>query len=483
MSRALIARSFAAALVAAALCRGAAAEEPELIAEEAVAVVPVDTESRLTLRGFSGDLNLRAGRESEIRFMSTLLGQPSKKIPVAVLSAGTVLTLQPASGTEEQPRTLEVVADPRLFARIIESRGAVTVSGLQAGVEVVGQVLDVDVRGVSGPVQVTTTGGRSRIESINGDVNLHSRSSAVTIARIQGPLTVSVEDSTFDAASLAGGIEGEFRGTQWSLTDIQKPAMLRSAGGTATVRGLVMGGEIRLTGTPMTLTESKGDIDIETDNDFRFQKTEASLHVNSYGGSVTGAGNQGLVEVRTDGSHVTLSEIMGPLRVQGDNLTLRVKGVSGELFVDAKSSDLDIDGTGGEVSVISANSSVVIRNASESVEVESEGGQVEILELRGTVTVKADSERVVVAWAGQPLSKACSVRNTGGGVEMRFPANFQAQLDVESRFGTVQSDLEEFESDESSSQVKGALGKGINAPVIKIVADRDVVLTHRAADE
>ena len=482
MSRMRMARALGLTVCALAFRAGPQAEEAELIAQEAVAVVPVDAESRLSIRGFSGEISVRAGREAEVRFVSTVLGQPSKKVAVAVLLTGSVLTLEPAPATEEQPRTLEVVADPRLFVQVSNSRGSVAGSGLQSGFEVTGQVIDVDVRGVSGPVQVTTTGGRTRIEGISGDVNLRLRSCAASVSRIQGTLTVAVEDSTFDAA-LLDEIEGEFRGSQWSLSDVKKPVVLRSTGGTAHVKGLALGGELRLTATAMVLSESKGDIDIETDAELVFQKTEASLHVNSFGGSVTGSGNQGLVEVRTDGSHVDLSEIAGPLRVQGDNLTLRVKGVSGELFIDAKSSDLEIDGAGGVVSIVSKNSSVKLRNASQAVEVECEGGQLEILELRGSVDVNADSERVLVAWAGQPPAKASSVKNTGGSVEVQFPANCQAQVDAESRFGTIESEIENLEINEAASQAKGTLGNGPAAPVVRIVADRDILITATAAAE
>jgi hypothetical protein len=471
-------------LVSAALAVAgfARAEEPELAAREAAGLVPLEGENRLVLRDLRGSVSVRMGRPGELRFTSVALGDTAKPRPVDVWVSGSEIRFLPPQGGEDEPRELEIVSDPKLFVQAIGLRGSFAATGLQSGIEVSGDVLDVDVRGLGGSVDINTAGGRAWIENIEGDVTLRSRSCAAKLREVKGASVVALEGSHLEAARLSGTFEADLRDTQWTLADVGKPVNVRAVGGHGQARKLTGGGVMRFTAAPFKIEESSGEFDIETDADFQFHRTEAALHVNSYGGTVSGTGNKGLVEVRTDGSRVTLTEITGPARVQGDNLNLKLKGVTGELFVNAKSSELEIDGIGGDVLLQAQNSTVLLRNASQNVEVESEGGVIDIGELRAPLTLTADCEMVTIAWAATQVPKDSSVKNTGGGVAMSFPSSSLMRVEAESKYGTVESEIEGIEVNDSANSAKGVIGGAGAAPIVRIVADRDIFLTSGAFD-
>jgi len=472
-------RNGAALLVALALLVPgiAHAEEPQLAARESAGLVPLDGEYRLVLRDLRGSVSVRRGRDGELRFTSTALGENSKPRPVDVWVAGSEIRLLPAQGGEDDPREVEIVADPGMYVQAIGLRGSFAASGMQAGFEVRGDVLDVDLRGLAGPVDITTAGGRASIESIEGDVALRSRSCAAKIRDVKGVVALALEGSTLEVTKVSGALEGDLRDTQWTVADLGAPLSVRVTGGQGQARKLAGGGNVRLTAAPFRIEESSGDFDIETDADFHFQKMKASLHVNSFGGSVSGTGNAGLVEVRTDGSRVTLAEIVGPARVQGDNLELHLKGVAGELYVNAKSSELEIEGTAGDVSIQAQNSTVTLHNASQDVEVESEGGVIDIGGLRAPLTLTADCEMVTVAWAATQVPKDSSVKNSGGGVAMSFPSASVMRVEAESKYGSVESEIAGIEVNDAANAAKGVIGGAGAAALVRISADRDIFLT------
>ncbi len=455
------------------------AQEEQLVAEESSGIIPVDQEVRLAIRGIVGDVSVRAGRPGEVRFLSFVPGSQTTPLPVAVWLSGSRFKLLPPQGAETQRRALEVTVPASLFVEIEASGGRILVSGLKGGAEIRADGSDIDVRTDSGgPVHVDLAHGKAALAGIGGELSLRVRDGSASVTRIEGGVTLVAESASVEIGQVRGALEAsDLRDSTLKIAEVLGTVRIRAKGGTIDARGLAQGAEMSLTGTRLVLQKCKGDLDIETDSDVRFQDLEAALHVNGYGASVHGSGQHGLLEIRTEAAAVAVDRIGGPTRIQGSGLKVDLRHIAAELFVDAHASEVNIDDPSGELTVLADGGNVTVSNASQKVEIRGRLGEVRVHDLRGSLQLEVEAERVEVAWAGLYPTKDSLVKNDGGDVEMRFPANAGVRVVAETQYGRIESSLPGTKVNDGASSAQVELGFGTQRTTIRVVAEGDIVLS------
>jgi len=228
------------------------------------------------------------------------------------------------------------------------------------------------------------------------------------------------------------------------------------------------------------LRECKGELTIETDDEVQFNETEASLHVNNWGGSVRGSGNTGLVEIKTEGAQVLVEKIQGPLRVQGDRLELSASEVAGEVLVYVTSSTVEVDGAAAGTVVENEFGDVTVRRSKQEVRVTSRNGDVRVLEHNGTVEVDAEGPAVEVSWSSVGRDKDSRIENASGDVTLRFPPNGSCRIEARSNFGRIETDLPDVRISDDGNAAAGMLGRGTR-PTVHVLSEGDLYLMSGTA--
>lgn len=456
------------------------AAERVLVSAQASGAIPSESETTLLLRRHRGEIRVRVGTAGEIRYAS-VRGQPrSAALPVEVWRDGGRLEIAPPEGAEPEAGILEVAVPPRIFVEVDSADASVTATGLRAGFEARGERLEVKARAIEGGVRLAVTTGRAFVDGSLGELSLTGSGLEVRGSKLEGPLRAKLSDSSLDIREVTGSLDADLRTSTLILGGLAGPLRLRASGGTAKLGSLQQGGEIVVSGTPLDLRESRGDIDIQTDADLMFRDTQADLHVDGYGGSVRGAGNEGLLEVRTEGAEVAVERIQGPVRVQGRRLTVDLKSVDGEVFVEAVSSKVGVAGAGAEVEILSENGDVSVVRPATDVTIDSRGGDVQVLETRGPFRIHADGSRVEVSLAAPFALKDSEVLNPGGEVELRIPPNLSVSIAAETRYGRIDSTLPGFGVQVQGKTAQGAVGPGGGQATIRIQAGGNIVLGEQA---
>lgn len=450
-----------------------------LLAEEAAGVVEVSSETRLVISGFSGRINVRAGKAGELRFMSAALGAPQKRMPVRLWLDDGVFRIEPPNPEAGAGRILEVLVPEQLRPVIRASDTRVGLTGLRYGAEVAGARLEVEARGMAGSVNLDLETSRLQVDTLDGDLAVHGKGIEGRIARVSGASDLGIAASSLELLVL-GALDADLAETKATLTGASGPVRLRASGGRVEFTSALAGGEFHLTRTPFALQKSKGDFVIESDGDVRFAENEAALHINGFGATVRGGGNQGLVEVLIDNGIVALERIGGAVRVQGQRLDVNLKSISGEVFTDLQDSTLVLDNPAASVSLVAEGGSTTVSNASRDVSVRARGGTLRITDLRGSIEIDADVDSIEVGWATLFPAKDSSVKNANGRVEMRFPPNAGLQVWAESKFGRIESSLPGLKVDEGATSAKGVVGVGNNKTNVRIEAGGDIVLGTRS---
>ncbi len=443
--------------------------------------VPAEVESRLLLRGHRGEIGVRIGPPGEIRFQSVLARQPSPSgLPVEAWISGGTIEITPPEGAPPRSGVLEVVVPPRIFVEVEATDATVVVTGLRSGLEARGERLLVTARGIEGAVRLELTAGSAVVEGQRGDVSLSGSGIEARVTKVEGSVRTKVVDSSLEIREVTGALEADLSGTPLVLAGLAGPLRLRATGGTVALRGLKQGGEIVVSGTPIDLEESAGDVDVQTDAALRFRDSDIDLHVDSYGGSVHGTGNDGLLEVKTEGGEVVIDRVKGPTRVQGRRLVIDLQHVDGEIYVDAASSQITIGDAGAEVHVQSENGDVTVLRPATEVVVTSRGGDVRLLETRGPFRVEADGSRVEISLASPFALKDSEVQNHGGEVEVRIPPNLRLRVAAETRYGRIDSILPGFQVGDGVRTAEGKMGSGGgDVATLRIQAGGNILLGEK----
>lgn len=452
----------------------ASAAEPRLLATEAAGAVPIGNERWLTVEGFRGDVYVRATGEPEVRFQATRAGEPDTAMDVEVWVDGSSLVLRPPEGDAE-PRALEVAVPVSLAVRVFASDAGVVASGLREELAVSGDGLNVDLRGIGGPLSLDLRGGTVSGMVLQGDVTLRGSDFRADLRQVLGFVDAGCAGAVLRLEQAGGGAEIDLDGGGLAVEGLEDGFVLRARDAQVRLQGLQDGARLELEGTPLVLSEGEGEIEIETDSEVRFNEMKASLHVNSWGGGVAGSGNEGLLEVRTDGARVEVEKIAGPMRVQGQQLDVRLADISGELAIYAGASQITVERAGAGLTIENDFGDVTVRRAAGNVKVNVRDGDVELGDLSGAVELWAEAARVEVGWASLRPDGDSRIENARGDVVAFFPPRGGASVEARSGFGRVESELAEIRVQEDGNSAAGVLGNR-RRPRVTILAEGSVSL-------
>jgi hypothetical protein len=453
----------------------AEADAPQLLATESTGRIELTDEKVLTLVGLRGQAILSGGGErGEILFTSVRADDRKTELPVAVSVDGTVLTLRPAEGQDNAPRLMEITLPPGFDVRVDTTDAAIVGSGLDASLSVAGARVSVDVRGLNGKVVIDGEGTKLRVESINGSVSIKARDTEISASGISGLLSVRAVRGTL-AVATARGFDGELDSVTAKIENVDDPVKIQGRNGTLVLTQASQGGAITLVGTTLRLERCAGELAVTSDTAVKFMDCKAALRLDGDGAALTGERNTGSVDVRTRSAAVVLTNMTGSTRIEGDALDVKLTQLVGELTINASTSQLAVTDVQGTVTIDGDGGGILLEKTLEAVKIVSRGGDVKVLEARGPIQVDSDSGRVEIAWSAMSFDGVSGIRNASGVVVARFPSQGASRIEVESKFGQVESRLPNVKVTDDGRQAQGLLAYP-GQSVVSIIAGGDVQL-------
>ncbi len=460
----------------------AASEQPQRLAAEPAAIVPLAGESRLVVEKVAGRILIRAGKAGELRYLS-LREEGREGAALEVWKDGRELRLRPPEGDEATRRKVEisVPADFDVALRADDSETQISEVG---GVAISGRKLDFAVRRAKRVVELEAVDSRGEVVGVAGGVALRLQDSALELRGVEGEVYGHAAGGQIAIQFLGGPLDLKLQDTRLAAQSAASTLRLRASGGEVVLEQIQRGAELSLRGTPLRLKGCRGSLDIETDNEVRFADCDAAIHVNSWGGDLVGAGNTGLVEIRTHNARVALERISGPVGVQGEGLEVDLRGIEGELVVLAKSSEVRVAAAMGPVHIENDFGNVSVENVSGKLRIVSRDGEVSALQLKAPAVVSADGERVTVGWASLQTEEDSRIVNERGDVTVHLPGPIRCRVEARARFGRIETDLPAVRVSEDGTQAQGPVNFG-RQPIVTVEAAGDIRLlgSARQADE
>ncbi|MBD3869166.1 MAG: hypothetical protein IFK94_13670 [Acidobacteria bacterium] len=464
-----------AALLAAVLVSftGIAAGEPEYLASSAAGLYEIDNESILRVEGFEGRITIRAGGEGQIRFLSSDLEDRNKEIPAEIWKDGRTLILRPEQDGSTVPVRLEAAVPPGISLDLLLFDSELTLANIYGDVALKGEDLDAKGFGIEGDVTLDVRGGTIRFQTVNGEFDLESRAANVTIDGVTGGFRAELQGGRLEAGKLGGPVEVDGEDAEVILNGNEDSLRVSLSGGFVKTTGVGNGGQFRLNGTTLDLKECRGDIHVETDAAIGFSECTADLHFDAYGSSVTGTGNQGILEIKTDDARIELRRIIGPSRIQGDRLQVDIQEAGGELWVLGTSSNIKIDKATDRITATNEFGDIHILNATNMVSVESRDGNVTIERQAGPVEISAEGENVSVTWTSVNWTENSVVENAGGDVSLYLPTQGGCTVDARTNYGRIDTDIEELIVEDDGKSAAGSFNRA-RKPFLRVRAKGDL---------
>ena len=459
------------AVLCAIACAGgtSVAQEPSLLALEATARLPLEGERKLVIEGLPGKVGVRIGKPGEIRFVSVAQDDRDVEVPLEVWQDGRTIRVRLPPDSTADPIRFEATVPPGVGVEITDCGPEVSVANVEGDVVVAGSGIGLQAVGIAGAIRLELVDATVRLDVTGDELDLDFTRVEGTVTRSNGGAVVRVRESRIEFGGLGGDLELEADRSEVVVGQVRGQVRVTARGGKIELDTVDGGARLRLEEAPLALKAVKGDVEIDTNRDVRFENCAADLHVNSYGGSVRGVGNEGLVEVKTDGASIAIENVNGPVRVEGDSLQVQLKQISGEVWVFTTSSELVLDNLSASVRIEIEYGDVTASRVTGKLDVSSRDGNVRVSAQTGPVVVSADGDEVEVGWVSMAWSEDSRIENERGDVTVMLPKQGGCTLSAEAKYGGVESEIEDIEVSGDGTSASGVIRRQ-SRPRLDIVA-------------
>ncbi len=319
----------------------------------------------------------------------TVTGGEGKQVSVRVVKTGSAFTLPGAENDLKNIKydikqdgnsiTLTYKIDNPNLGDHVDTVDFIVSVPSETSVDIEAQFGEVSVAGTDGTVKIVDKFGEVTVENIAGGVNVDTQSGQVNASSI---------DAGSDNIELTSGF-GEVSLEKASAKDVR----LDSSSG----------------GLQMNEVQASGSVEMNTDfGDARFESgsaNELSVETNS--------GKVGLKTLSVQGA-VTAKSEFGEISVE------RVTAASYDL--QTNSGSITVDGVSGKVKAHSGFGSVTVQNAE-------------------SVTLDLSTQSGSVVFEGSLGTGPHSLHSDFGEITMTIPADSALNVDLTTKFGSIQSDI------------------------------------------
>jgi DUF4097 and DUF4098 domain-containing protein YvlB len=271
--------------------------------------VSYSADSRQKEKEFASSVQLKMARQGDDYIISTLV--PSLDGPNIHLTGSDL--------------SIEVPSHNPLV--ITNSLGSVTVSDIQASVDITSSYSQVTVDEITGAVTVSSATGALDVSSVKGDLNLKDAYAPITVSDCRGNMEIQNAYGAVNLSACKGNLNLKNSGAV-EVSDHSGDLKIDNSFGPIDIHALV--GNVSATNRfqPITITDSKGNVTLDG--------TNSTIDLTNILGRITATNRFG---------QITAEEIGGPFRFNNQNGNVAV--VLGEGFRGNSS----INTTFGNISV------------------------------------------------------------------------------------------------------------------------------------
>lgn len=288
------------------LCAQDLRKENGRYTSQAVKTFTVGSGGRLILDGFSGDVKISSGTQSNVEVRETL------RMDVSSESEAREMLERAQSSYSVSGQTIRV--DGRNSDRWVSRRIEIRVPR-PFDLDISASDGDVEGQNLQGSLRLHTSNGDITLAAVAGEVRLQTSAGDLHLEDIDGPLEAATSAGDVKLRNAQGTVDLRTSGGDISAYNLLKDAILKTAGGDIYVEKA--GGNLiaNTSGGDIEARECAGETELRTSGgDIEVRGVGGSLQAHTSGGDVFGADLNGAVTARTSGGDVELQKVNGAVR-------------------------------------------------------------------------------------------------------------------------------------------------------------------------
>jgi hypothetical protein len=180
------------------------------------------------------------------------------------------------------------------------------------------------------------------------------------------------------------------------------------------------------------------------------------------------------VDIMTGGGNISIVNLTGDLSLNTSGGGIKLSKINGNVNATTAGGNLKYDNILGNINSETSGGNVKIANFSGSVNVTTAGGNMELEGMNGAINASTSGGNIKVKYAGK--NEGINLNTAAGNIVVRVPEDFDAEADLYTSLGNINSDFAKVDSDKMSSKLKVRLNNGGN-PLKCVTSAGNISLT------
>lgn len=166
------------------------------------------------------------------------------------------------------------------------------------------------------------------------------------------------------------------------------------------------------------------------------------------------------VEVNTGGGNITISNLTGDLGLNTAGGNLKLTKIVGNVHATTSGGNLKYEDICGDIHSSTSGGNVKIYKFNGSVDVATSGGNMDLEGANGSIDASTSGGNIKLQYSGK--NQGIELSSSAGNISVRVPEDFDAEADLYTSVGSINSDLAKVDNESMSSKLKVRLNNGGN---------------------
>jgi DUF4097 and DUF4098 domain-containing protein YvlB len=164
------------------------------------------------------------------------------------------------------------------------------------------------------------------------------------------------------------------------------------------------------------------------------------IDLRTAGGHIEVADLEGKAELYTSGGNLDIATLKGPLKAHTSGGHISIAKVEGEATVDTSGGNVHAGEVTGNLVAHTSGGHITLDKVKGSVKATTSGGNIEVKDATASVNARTSGGHISARLNSQP-KEGCSLKTSGGNVDVSLAPNLAFNLDAHTGGGRVTSDF------------------------------------------
>jgi DUF4097 and DUF4098 domain-containing protein YvlB len=166
------------------------------------------------------------------------------------------------------------------------------------------------------------------------------------------------------------------------------------------------------------------------------------------------------VDIHTGGGNVKLDVLTGNAKINTAGGNIDVDKVTGNINASTAGGNISIDGSKGNVDLSTSGGNIKVDGFDGDVNVSTAGGNIKLDGSNGEVKASTAGGNIKLEYSGKNMG--IDLSTLAGSINVEIPADFDAEADISTLTGNINSDFGSPKNDFVSSHLKTTINNGGN---------------------